>query len=438
MAIISRASVKPNFITGDHPTQAQFYDLFDSTVFQDSAAIYYAKDRGIVADGTTNNLTALNTLIQTVGTSGGGVIVLPAGTIVLYNTVAPTSYYDKPRVLIQYSNVWLKGAGKGATTLKFLGTGGTNPQTTWDLISDGGVNNVAVRQPGILIKSLVSETLDNIMISDLTLDGGCAATGDNSYPANPTTGDGWDISHKGIMFYGDSTTHTDNTYIFNVEVKSWRGEPIWSGGNTIGRIRIEGCKIHESNGSGISCSGQVYARNNEIFRCINGVESYPGPWRQWYIDNHIYNMNVHATKGNGIVYGGATDNTVFEVLGGHIYGNQIENCLESGILLIRQIQKTLVSHNYILDCGTGISIDMSSDGGYVHDLKVADNMIQLETKTGKTGIGFFSNTHSTEHIFFCAQPHHPLPYRGSERKILQHGLWLLFYQWFHYSKRQLF
>ncbi|PAW78162.1 MAG: hypothetical protein B9S32_08180 [Verrucomicrobia bacterium Tous-C9LFEB] len=59
-----------------------------------------------IGSDSLDDSTALQTAIEVVGSSGGGLITLPAGTY----------YLDKP-LLIRYNNVVLRGAGKGSTTL---------------------------------------------------------------------------------------------------------------------------------------------------------------------------------------------------------------------------------------------------------------------------------------------------------------------------------
>jgi hypothetical protein len=73
-------------------------------------SVYYATSYGVRADGATDDLAALNTAIASVSALGGGVLILPSGTILVTPSGTGTSLVAKP-------NVTLRGQG-AATRVK--------------------------------------------------------------------------------------------------------------------------------------------------------------------------------------------------------------------------------------------------------------------------------------------------------------------------------
>jgi hypothetical protein len=73
------------------------------------------RDFGAVGDGVTDDSAAINTAIETVSAAGGGVVYMPAGTYLC----------DDEQILL-LSNVHLKGAGEGITTILRSAAGDTS------------------------------------------------------------------------------------------------------------------------------------------------------------------------------------------------------------------------------------------------------------------------------------------------------------------------
>jgi len=79
-----------------------------------------AKDYGVVADGTTDDKTALNNAWNAViALPKGGILQLPSGTIYLSTKWSPTQPGTG-------KSVWIRGAGRDSTIFKFDTTNGNN------------------------------------------------------------------------------------------------------------------------------------------------------------------------------------------------------------------------------------------------------------------------------------------------------------------------
>lgn len=81
-----------------------------STLGVSASEVVNALDHGITGDGSTNDVTAINTLLTTLGEAGGGTVFFPEGTYRL------TTASIRPR-----SNVSIVGAGIGKTIFKPVG-----------------------------------------------------------------------------------------------------------------------------------------------------------------------------------------------------------------------------------------------------------------------------------------------------------------------------
>lgn len=81
-------------------------------VYDKGGAVYHASAYGVLADGTTDDRAALQSLIDTVSTAGGGTVRLPAGTILLGQSGS------NAWCLHMRPNVTVEGAGRGRTVLK--------------------------------------------------------------------------------------------------------------------------------------------------------------------------------------------------------------------------------------------------------------------------------------------------------------------------------
>lgn len=83
-------------------------------------AAWFGVLAGVSSDAAAlANSLAINAACDFAGTIGGGVVELPAGTILLANTnLAPLNWDNRRAVYIRYNSVSLKGRGVGRTILK--------------------------------------------------------------------------------------------------------------------------------------------------------------------------------------------------------------------------------------------------------------------------------------------------------------------------------
>lgn len=199
----------------------------------------------------TTNSNTINSAIANIGIRGGGIIVLPEGTFNI-----GTDLKVKTRAItIGFDNITISGAGMDKTILKTNGT--------WD-------SSLKKRGHGIVIDGTkTGKPLTNITLKNFQLDGQSGWSGKYKWPADPLTGDGWDITHKGIAMVN---TQVNNVTLENVYVHRYKGEILYTGGMRVGNVTVRGCKLADTNGSCFNLYGANLLIENTEFA---------GPTRFW-------------------------------------------------------------------------------------------------------------------------------------------------------------
>jgi hypothetical protein len=236
LSVISSLSSQP--CTGHQVTD---YGTFTPNA-SDSAAI------------ARNNAT-INSAIAAVGQSGGGVVCLPEGTFY----IGPDPRKSDVAITINYNGITLCGAGVDKTILRTNGTYAL-------------VNGAVRRGHGILIKGTADckTPRKNITLKNFELDGQAGWTGKSGWPADTATGDGWDISHKGIIPSWDACV--DSVRLENLYVHHFRGEIMYVGGMGMGSLTVRNVKMGNTNGSDFN----LYGADLLVEHC-----EFAGPSRFW-------------------------------------------------------------------------------------------------------------------------------------------------------------
>ena len=239
-------------------------------------------------------------------------------------------------LVINYDNITLLGDGIGKTILQSRGD--------WSVI-----NEQVVRGIGIIIKGTdsITQPRKNITIKNLELSGGTNGfTGNRSWPADSNTGDGWDISHKGIVL--DFNQALDNIIFESIYVHDFRGEVIYGGGDSIGKVTILNSKLGSSNASILSLDAELTVKNCEFSQTANAwVENAPVFANKSYsFDNCIFRDSIHF--GFAIAQGKFPDN----------HSTVITNCSfqnsPAGICPFGGSSNLLIEGNKFIDCGNAL------------------------------------------------------------------------------------
>lgn len=222
-------------------TNAHRVDEFGAFVAQDTRPAVIAA-----------NAATVNSAIETLGAKGGGTICLPEGRYTLgFKTGFPSNANVTAAIVIARDNITLWGAGPGRTVLL------TPPEYQV-------VNGKVLRGRGIHVQGTNKVTAPrvNITLKRFELDGQAGWTGKYYFPADTGTGDGWDITHKGIVPSQD--TQVDNVVLEDIYVHRYRGEVIYVGGLGMKRLHLNRVKSEDTNASTYNVTADAIVENSEF------------------------------------------------------------------------------------------------------------------------------------------------------------------------------
>lgn len=206
------------------------------------------------------NSVTLNRALDKVGKGGGGEVALPAGVFYLAPTRDEIAKGGGAAAIhIRYSHLTLRGAGIGKTILR--------TRADWSVV-DGKV----VRGNGIRIHGTDNPGAPrrDITLAAFELDGGAGFTGNFAWPASAKDGDGWDITHKGIVLSQDDCV--EGVTLASVYVHSYRGEEIYAGGLGLGKVRLSRVRSDDTNASTFNITADFTAEDCEFGKSRFWVE----------------------------------------------------------------------------------------------------------------------------------------------------------------------
>jgi hypothetical protein len=288
-----------------------------------------------------NNSPSFKNAIAAVGTDTNDIIYIPSGTYLLLPTLTSSGLYST--IYLRRGGINFIGAGTNSTTLLSQGA--------WTYTLNWG----ATRGQLIQVASPITNNFP-LSFSYLTMDGGVQQgnTGNHSFPASITTGNGWDVTHDAFELAGSSSVSLYHEYFTNVVVQHWRGEEFKSvDGSTNGRIGIYNCTFADGNATALNIYPAWDVRTNifinlfQIAEYYQAYSSYPGLFAFNYITN---------ITGNGFaVNGGKGNNPPFV-----IYSNIFYIAQNYSGILTSPADNLLVESN--LFYGLGLAFDLGCVG----------------------------------------------------------------------------
>ncbi|MGY1736601.1 glycosyl hydrolase family 28-related protein [Geodermatophilus sp. SYSU D00684] len=343
------------------------------------------RDHGAVGDGVHDDTVAVQATIDAAQAAGGGVVHFPAGTYRLRpqaaRTVDPADNVDQGHALsVTGSRLVFRGDGARRSRLVFHALDGEPNETSWQV-----VRGRVWRGGGFFLDGGGSseDAQHDIAFEDLGMDGTAHRTGDNRYPADARTGDGWDLTHKGLWFRNDRAF--DRIRISRCEIHGWKGEVVYYGGTGLGRYLLEDCTLHDTNGDCHSVTASVLeARRNVLHTATTaGFEDKiaEGDGEASYTDNLIHDCDKEAlslaSAGLDGPWGPVT-----------IAGNTVRDCPRTGFLVFTS--RTRIVDNRLVDCastsGTQAVYLVTEPGRPLRDVRVERNRIEAETEDVRSGV----------------------------------------------------
>lgn len=302
--------------------------------------VYNVIDFGAVGDDIHDDTPAIQAAINAAVAAGRGEVYLPRPPVAY--RVQPQQSGAEALYITNPKSILIRGDGSSATKIKFYVFGGGDPSTSWEVI-DGEVH----RGSGLRITTPSNPWLDEyeapyVGIFDLEFDGGAypGNTGDRGFPADPITGDGWDITHKGIVTFGlFNIVHYERVYLHN-----WRGEISW-GDHRIRHFTCLESRLSDSNAQGLNM-GHAY---------------------RFHVENNLFD-NLGTDSMEGLMRGGGT-----------FCNNRVENCYYGVIVgqFEEWVTDLVAKDEFITICGNHfINCEVTSIWAPGTRTMINDNLIE--------------------------------------------------------------
>ncbi len=348
--------------------------------------VFNVLNYGATGNGVTDDTVAIRGALAAAEAAGGGIIYLPAGTYAVDPQASdPVTYGSIFNVTS--SNIVFIGdhdpvTGATETHLNGYVLGMQNPTTHWQVIGQPG-NEIG--RFDMFTLSNYGGSLSNVQFRSLDINGDAGFTGNSQVGGDPATGDGWDLNHKAILMDGDHTNIT-SVLVFNCDIRNWRGEEVYGGGNQIGTVDIVKTFIRSSNASAISCSGSVTVDDCTVGgsgsdRVYNGLENFCFNGQFTDVTDSLIQY-----AGNGLVLSGEPTAT-FSVTGTTFTHN------DRGILFSEG------AHNVIIDGNTfenNTNAMMTTILGTVPGFPTGFSDFTISNNTfDSTGAAFYSQNYGT-------------------------------------------
>ena len=183
------------------------------------------------------------------------------------------------KALVASATVSLKSTC-GDTVLSFRAPDGGSFEDGWYLVkardTDAAPNRVW-RGGGLYILGDRTNAdplaIEKLVIDHVHLYGGRSRTGNYGFPANTATGDGWDVTDKGLWLQDVKVGQLD---LRGVEITGFKGELFYVGGTGPDRVVLDNCRFHHTNADAMNPggTGELAARDcrfGDSFQAIEGL-----------------------------------------------------------------------------------------------------------------------------------------------------------------------
>ncbi len=208
----------------------------------------------------------------------------------------------------------LRGAAAARTVLDCRALGGTDPATTWQTVAlDSndpsprvwrgnacflrGNKNSELPAPGNPLQ------IERVELHRLVFRGNTARTVSHDWPANITTGDGWDGTHQGLKV---QDTHVGDIVLSDTDFIGWRGELLYLAGYDPRSLTMERVRLLTTNGNAMNpgVNVPIIATNCEFGDAYQAHEDTGKRYARYIgcIWRDAEKMNIGSGPTNGILY----------------------------------------------------------------------------------------------------------------------------------------
>ncbi len=361
---------------------------------------------GALGNGSNDDRLAIQRAIDDVVAKGGGTVFFPRPS----DHYRVNQFQTGEQGVLFYGALWVAGTGdvntdpSGTRTqsvsligeypgvrLRFYHTDGSEFANNYRVKDDG--TNIFRGYGFSILADNNAVPKPSVFMSGLILDGTAPGTDDTTFADVSTGGQGWDLSHKGILFSGEH----DKVRMVDCQVIDWLGEVVFAGGKTIEDFSVERCTVGSSNGNGINVSiaKKGLIRNNKIFSCANDAFEM-ATFGSVIIDRNIIRDTHNVIIGQSASVGANApydeDHLVFS-------NNEIIDNDLGGLLLIGR--NAHIHNNVFTNCGNNgsgcLRVELAVDGGSIWTsdknlINIHHNRIQVSANTIPQGIRVWETT----------------------------------------------
>lgn len=250
----------------------------DGRKFRLSPETVFVEAFGAVGDGVTNDQPAIQRAIKYAETFGAGTVRFQQRTYPVWcpkRTTDPSqnNAYDGHSIVIERQITFIGDARK--SKVLFRSHDGRELHANWQT-----VNGKVWRGAGIFLKGRPSSSSDRsklpaVTLIDMELDGGCDRTDVYSFPADVSTGEGWDLTHKGLWAENDRAT--GDWTLIRSKVVRFRGEIFYQGGADHGAFTGRDIAMGQTNADILNpCGTNLDIEGGYFFDGNQGWEGWAG------------------------------------------------------------------------------------------------------------------------------------------------------------------
>lgn len=180
------------------------------------------------------------------------------------------------RPLIVRSSLTMRGCAAARTVLDFRAHGGADPDDSWQVVATSASDpSPAVwRGGGLYLQGDATRPdpavrkIARLELDRLVFQGNRSRTAETAYPANVSTGDGWDVTDRAFWL---QDIYVGEVVVSDTDFIGWRGELFYAVGDddAIERIAMTRCRLLTGNGNAfnLGCDPVVWAEDCEFGDC---------------------------------------------------------------------------------------------------------------------------------------------------------------------------
>ena len=215
--------------------------------------------------------------------------------------------------LVIRRSLTLEGCAPGRTVFDFRGIDGEDPESDWQLVPSSASNAALAvwRGGGIYLQGDAGDPgkgrrrIARLEIARIVLRGNRRNTGAWTYPADPVSGDGWDVTDRGVWV---QDCYVGEIRMRDCDITGFKGELFYLAGTApaVEKVVLEKCRFATSNGSAFnpSVDCEILASDCSFGDCFQAQEDIVktrAVYRNctWHDCDH---MGLGSGPANGVYY----------------------------------------------------------------------------------------------------------------------------------------